>query len=200
MTDADTPAVAALQPLAFPPPFPAEFHWDAEDLLLHLERFPEGQWVAESPNGDIVGGCSNTRVTEATYARHANWMETVGGPGLEGFAPDGSTLYGIDITVHPAHRRLGIGRAFYAERFGYVRSHRLARYATACRLPDYRSYDAAHGPISVKEYANRVVANESADRTLTPLLRMGLTFIDVLTDYMEDWESANAAALLEWVE
>ena len=36
------------------------------------------------------------------------------------------------------------------------------------------------------------------NRTHRALLRYGLTFLGVIHDYMEDEESANAAALLEW--
>jgi hypothetical protein len=61
-------------------------------------------------------------------------------------------------------------------------------------MPDF----SISGVEDVRDYAQQVVAGERVDRTLTPLLRYGMTFLDVLFDYMEDLESANAAALLEW--
>ena len=41
-------------------------------------------------------------------------------------------------------------------------------------------------------------AGVRVDRVLTPLLRYNLTFIETHESYMEDEESGNAAALLEW--
>jgi ribosomal protein S18 acetylase RimI-like enzyme len=193
MLPGDVPAVVALQPLAFPPPFNPDYHWDPDSLLTHLDIFPEGQFVADL-DGTIVGSCSNTQIAESQWQKHANWYETVGGPELSQFDPAGSTLYGLDISVHPGVRRQGIGHAFYRARFALAKNGDLMRYGTACRIPDF----AESGFSDVRTYARAVVKGERVDRTLTPLLRYGLTFIDVIHDYMEDAESANTAALLEW--
>ncbi len=193
MTLDDIPEVVGLQALAFPPPFSQNLHWDPEHLERHIQLFQEAQYVAES-SSEIVGSCSNTLISEERWQAHESWGATVGGPNLRGFDEKGTTLYGLDITVHPSHRRHGIGRAFYNERFRVVRQRKLARYGTGCRLPDY----AQHTDKTVEEYARRVANGELTDKTLTPLLRYGLTFLGVLRDYMDDEESANAAALLEW--
>ena len=66
-------------------------------------------------------------------------------------------------------------------------------------MPDYRNYFETVASIDVETYAARVVAGDVQDRTLTPLLRYGLRFIGVIKNYMEDLESANAGALLEWI-
>lgn len=197
MTAEDVPGAVALQKAAFPPPFSEDLHWDPEHLLRHLELFPGGQWVAEA-DGIIVGSCSNCLIEEVTWQAHLSWVETVGGPYLANHRPGGSTLYGLDITVHPAYRKLGIGRAFYQARYRYVQEAGLARYGTGCRLPDYSAHKRENPGVTPEEYAARVVAGEATDRTLTPLLRYGLSFLDVVHDYMEDEESANCAALLEW--
>lgn len=198
MTQDDLSGVVALQPLAFPPPFDPEMHWDEYFLSKHLEVFPDGQFVAEEA-GLIVGSCSNTLVSEAGWQAHANWYATVGGPALDNFDRGGSTLYGLDIAVHPQYRRLGVGRAFYQARYDFVRANGLARYGVACRIPDYRAYATAHPGTDVHTYARLVAEGGGQDRTLTPLLRMGLTFVEVLEGYMPDPESDDAAALLEWI-
>lgn len=197
MTLDDVDAAAALQRAAFPAPFPEDLLWQPAHLRRHLAVFPAGQFVAEA-DGAVVATCSNTIVTEAAWNAHASWDRTVGGPYLENFAEQGSTLYGLDITVHPDFRRRGIGRRFYEARFTLVRELGLVRYGTACRIPDYLRYRADHPEVGVEEYVIRVVDGQATDRTLTPLLRYGLRFLEVLPDYMEDEESANAAALLEW--
>jgi len=192
MTPADVDGVVALQAAAFPPPFPQEYHWQAHHIRSHIQRFQIGQFVADA-DGQIVGSCSNTVISEAKWQAHGSWIETVGDPGIKAFDMQGTTLYGLDITVHPAYRRQGMGRAFYEERYKLCRAAGFTQYGTGCRMPDFR----ASGVASVEEYAKEVVAGIRNDRTLTPLLRYGLSFIAVVRGYMEDFESDNAGALLE---
>ena len=192
MREEDVDAVVALQPLAFPVPFPPEYHWDAASIRSHLRHFPEGQFVAVAED-EIVGSCGNTIVSEARWQAHGSWSETVGRYDLRDFTGRGTTLYGIDIAVHPRVRRQGVGRAFYETRFEFARARGLARYGTGCRMPDFR----ASGVATVEEYAAEVVAGSRTDRTLTPLLRYGLTFVTVVRGYMKDEESNDAGALLE---
>ena len=198
MTRTDIPEALALQILAFPLPFSEDLHWSPEHLSGHIEIFPEGQFVAEA-DGRLAGSCSNAIVSEEGWQAHGNWGSTMGGPFLRKHTLEGSTLYGLDITVHPDFRRIGIGRAFYEARFALVSRLGLTRYGTGCRMPDYRSYTENHTSIDIAVYASKVVEGEIVDRTLTPLLRYGLHFLGVIEEYMEDVESANAAALLERV-
>ena len=190
----DVSEAAALQPLAFPPPFPAKFHWRPEHMAAHVRLFPEGQFIALA-DGQVVGSCTNCIVSEAVWQRHASWMDTIGGPNMEFHHPLGTTLYGVDISVHPSFRKLGIGRAFYQSRFDLVQKLGLKRYSTACRLPDYQSHSDAY---SKEAYATAVFRGEIFDRTLTPFSRFGMQFIGIIEGYMEDKESGNAAALWEW--
>jgi hypothetical protein len=86
----------------------------------------------------------------------------------------------------------------YEARFSLVRRSGLARYGTACRLPDFQTYSSANPRASIEDYVREVIAGETHDRTLTPLIRYGLSFVCVIHNYMEDIESGNAAALLTW--
>jgi hypothetical protein len=73
---------------------------------------------------------------------------------------------------------------------------RLRRIATACRLPDF-AVARREGAGDVRAYVQSVVSGSVTDRTLTPLLRYGLRFVEVIEGFMDDPESGNAAALLE---
>jgi len=190
--------VVALQRACFPAPFPEELLWQTAHLERHIDLFPEGQFVALLGD-EVIASASATLISEARWNAHLNWDATVGGPLLATFDPAGSTLYGLDISVHPAHRGLGLGRRLYEARFDLVRSGRASRYGTACRLPGYRDFALANPGITVEQYADSVVKDLIQDRTLTPLLRYRLTYLTVIRDYMEDYESQNSAALLEWL-
>jgi len=130
---------------------------------------------------------------------HRSWSETVGGPNIEHHDQQGTTLYGLDISVHPQYRGRGVGRALYAARFDLVRAQRLTRCGTACRIPGYVQWSLDQNKPNVEQYVDEVVNGKISDRTLTPLLRYGLRFLSVIHDYMDDEESADAAALLEWL-
>lgn len=191
------PGAVALQRACFPEPFPEELLWNRDHLTRHIELFPEGQLVALVGNA-VVASASATRISEDNWQSHGSWEETVGGPFLETYDPTGSTLYGLDISVHPDSRGLGIGRQLYKRRFQLVRDLGLTRYGTACRMPDFQTYAQEHPGTSVDQYAELVVRKQATDRTLSPLLHYGLTYLGVIQGYMEDRESDNAAALLEW--
>lgn len=193
MRPEDVAGAVALQKEAFPPPFSEDLHWDPEHLHAHVTLFPEGQLVAEA-GGRIIGSCSNCIISEERWNAHAPWGLTVGGPFLKNHTLDGTTLYGLDISVHPEFRGQGVGRSFYAARFSLVRDRGLRRYGTACRIPGF----VASGLATPEEYVEAVVRGEKTDRTLTPLLRYGLASRGVIRNYMPDDESADTAALLEW--
>lgn len=191
------PGVVALQRECFPEPFPAELLWTAAHLEHHIEIFPAGQLVVLDGQ-QVVASASATCISENIWQAHHNWDKTVGGPLLQTYDPDGTTIYGLDISVHPGYRSRGFGRALYNARFQMVKERGMTRYGTACRLPDYRAYQDSHPLASPGDYAQSVAEGRERDRTLTPLLSYGLTYLGVIADYMEDYESSNTAALLEW--
>lgn len=200
MTEADIEGAVALQRACFPPPFPEELLWREEHLRRHLEIFPDGQFVAVDVDEAVWGSASAVIISEERYQAHADWDTTVGGPFLEAHDPQGTTLYGVDISVHPEARRQGLGRRMYHARFKLTRHLGLARYATACRIPDFKAWRTEPGDLAedLDRYLLAVVREEAIDRTLSPLLRMGLKLVGGIRDYMEDEESFDCAALLEW--
>ncbi len=192
MTPDDFDAVVAIQRECFPAPFPEDQLWTREHLASHLRRFPEGQFVAEL-DGALVGSASSALISEETWQRHLPWEQTLGGFHLTSHESNGTTLYGADIRVAPLARGMGVGRGLYAARFELVEQLGLVRYGTACRMPDCLASGLAPA-----DYAVEVAAGMRVDRTLTPLLRFGLTLVEVVHEYMPDEESRDAAALLEW--
>lgn len=193
MIEEDFEGVAALQRACFPEPFPLELLWNPNHLRHHCHMFPEGQFVAIL-DGEVLASCTNMLVADERWMAHLPWEEMTGGLMLTKHEPNGQTLYGIDISVHPKHRGKGIARGLYQMRFDLVHKMNLTRYGTVCRMPDFVN----SGPADPDEYARRVTRGEFSDRTLTPLLKMGLTYEGVINDYMDDEESGNAGAILSW--
>lgn len=194
MQSGHSAGVVGLQKACFPPPFPAELLWKREHILAHLEAFPEGQFVAIE-DGTVVGSASALLVGEDAWAAHLPWEKVTGGHFFANHDPQGTTLYGADVSVHPDHRRRGVARGLYHARFELVRRFGLTRYGTACRIPGY----SASGARSPEEYCQDVAAGAKTDPTLTPLVRMGCRFVAIAHDYMSDPESAHCAAVLEWL-
>jgi hypothetical protein len=65
-------------------------------------------------------------------------------------------------------------------------------------MPDIDRSLSAGQARDPRDFATMVVTGTLADRTLTPLLAMGLRYLGTKLDYMPDPESRDAAALLEW--
>lgn len=192
MRPGHVPGVVALQEACFPDPFPADQRWQEWHLLAHLGRCPEFQLVALE-GGQVVGSASSLVVSEAAWQAHLPWEEATGGWEFAAHDPAGTTLYGADISVHPEWRGRGVGWALYQARFALVRSLGLARFGTCCRLPGLRA--SGLGP---EEYARSVAEGFRSDPTMTPLLRFGLRWTGIVRGYMDDPESLDCGALLEW--
>ena len=196
MTPDDFDGVVALQRACFPEPFPLDSLWQPEHLESHLRIFPEGQWVATRANGSVVGSATNMRQSAANWESHLDWETATGGLDLPHHDPLGEVLYGIDISVHPDHQRQGVGRSLYQKRFELVTELGMSKYGTVCRIPDFAAWTTERGRLP-NAYVQEVRAGKTVDRTLTPLLALGLTYQGFIARYMDDEESGHFGVILE---
>ncbi|HTR46162.1 MAG TPA: bifunctional GNAT family N-acetyltransferase/carbon-nitrogen hydrolase family protein [Verrucomicrobiae bacterium] len=192
MTKADISAVVALQQMVYP----TWICWSPEELSSHIEVFPEGQLVAVDASEKVVGSASSLIIDWDDYAESARWSAITGQGTFSTHNPLGKTLYGADMCVDPAARRMGVGSLFYEARKQMVRQRGLKRILTGGRIP---GYEQLSHELSPEEYVAEVVAGRRKDPTLSFQLANGLVVLDVVPEYLEDRESRDFATLLEWL-
>lgn len=188
--------VVDLQRACFPEPFPQHLLWTPDHLASHHHRFPEGQFVALDGE-QVIGSASSLVLSETTWSSLSTWEGTCGGWYFENHDNEANTLFGADIGVHPQWRGHGVAKRLYDERFTLVRQLGLTRFGTACRIPGFSEWSTNTCSDSILTYCRLVADGNLADPTLTPLLKMGLTLVRVAYNFMDDPESADAAAVLE---
>lgn len=193
MTEADIPAVIALQARAFPG-MPA---WSAAQLASHVRTFPAGQLVAVDRAGRVIGSASALIILWDDYDDHAPWGEITGGGTFLTHNPAGFTLYGADIGVDPDARKRGVGRALYEARKALVRQLNLKRIITGGRIPGYA---AVAGQVAPARYVADVVAGVRHDPVLSFQLANGFQVHGLIPGYLRsDHASCGHATLLVWM-
>ncbi len=169
--------------------------WLREHVESHLEHFPEGQIVVEI-DGEVVASSSSLIIRFDEYDEGHTWDEIAGDGFISNHDPDGDTLYGIEIMVHPEWRGKKLARRMYDARKELCRSLNLKRIMIGGRLPGYSQTEQ---DVTVREYVEGVQTRDVFDPVLTPQLAAGFTLKRVMPSYLEeDAESGGFATLLEW--
>lgn len=195
-TEEDFAELVTIQSEAFPPPYPAELLWNREQLHNHVTLFPEGALCVEV-KGELAGSVTGFKMNfdpSAGGYQH-NWSEVTADGYLSTHKPDGSTLYIADLCVRPKYRSLGLGKELVQSLYHVVVEQKLQRLLGAGRMPGYYKKSSS---MTAEAYLADVVAGKLADPVITFLLRCGRTPLGVVADYLEDEESGNFAALMEW--
>ncbi len=194
--DGDFAGIREMATLIYPNVKP----WTEEQLAGHLERFPQGQFVAvDRRSGLIVGMCSGLIIDWDHYEADMDWSRFTDGGLYTNHNPvTGSTLYGADVMVRPGMQGHGIGKRLYqAGRFGLARQLGLRRILAGSRLRGYHRYKDQMTP---QEYTEAVVQGRFNDPTLSFQLSQGFHVLEVVGHYFEgDPESGGWAAVIEWL-
>jgi len=177
--------------------YPGTPAWSRDQLASHLRVFPEGQLVALDPAGEVVGMAASLVVLWDDYDDEESWRDFTDRGMFTNHDPEGHTLYGAEVMVHPGRQGHGIGKALYAARRELVARLGLRRIRAGARL---RGYHAVADRMSAREYVEAVVRGELADPTLSFQLRQGFRVFGVVRNYLRhDPESEGWAALIEWL-
>jgi len=188
----DVPALVEMQGRIFPG-MPT---WTPEELIHHLDVFPDGQLVAADETGRVLGSASSLIIDWDDYAESAQWSVITGDGTFDTHNPLGKTLFGADMGVDPLAHRRGIGSLLYEARKKMVKSRGLKRLLTGGRIPGYAQ---VAGDMTPAEYVAEVVKGTRKDPTLSFQLANDMVVLDVVPEYLEDTESRGFATLLEWL-
>jgi predicted amidohydrolase/ribosomal protein S18 acetylase RimI-like enzyme len=195
-TRKDIPALMELNRAAYPGLAGENVVWGETHLLSHLRVFPPGQLVAEV-KGKILGAVSSLIVNLGSEPlRHHTWAGITDSGYFTSHDPQGDTLYGADVYVHPDARGMMVGHALYEARRALCRRFNLRRILAGGRLWNYSEHAEKMSP---QEYAQRVQAGEFRDLVLSFQLREGFQLRGVMPNYLRDPRSHNHASLIEWL-
>jgi predicted amidohydrolase/ribosomal protein S18 acetylase RimI-like enzyme len=170
--------------------------WNREEVESQITTFPEGQ-ICIDYGGKIVATCASLIVDFDLYSDWHNWKHISGEGFIRNHNPNGDTLYGIEIMVHPDFRGMKLARRLYDARKLIVKDHNLRRFVIGGRIPGYHKYS---DKMSADEYVRKVIQKELADPVLTAHLSNGFALVRLIPDYMpSDEDSAGYATHMEWL-
>ncbi len=170
--------------------------WTRAQFASQLARFPDGQICIED-NGKVVAAAASLVVDYRRYGdRHAYW-DIIGEGFLTTHDPNGDTLYGADLFVHPDYRDMRLGRRLYDARKELCEKLNLRAIVTGGRIP---GYEAHRGEMTPQRYVELVKNKELHDPVLTFQLANDFHVRRIITDYLPDDHASGAyATLLEWI-
>ena len=178
--------------------YPTETPYTIEELEDHRQVFPQGQFVAMDVNRSEVAGVHFTlRLRMIDFHIDDSWdILTAGGSFLD-HDPNGPTLYGADIMVHPGHQHHGIAHALTDQTRFLVREERLWRMVGASRVPGYGKHLST---ASIEQYVDGVVNGDLFDPVLSIHLKDGWTVVRPIHGYLQhDEDSVGWAVVIQWI-
>ncbi len=178
--------------------YPTETPYTTEELEDHRRVFPQGQFVAYEADTNAVAGVHFTlRLRMTDFHIDDPWEVLTAGGSFLDHDPEGHTLYGADIMVHPGHQHHGIAHALTDQARFLVQQERLWRMVGASRLPGYGKCAAAVG---VEQYVEAVLSGQRFDPVLSIHLKDGWAAVKPIRGYLpHDEESAGWAEVIQWV-
>ncbi len=188
----DVDQIVALLLRAYPdaPPYSASM------IRGQVTAFPDGQFVVEY-DGQLVGYAAAFRISEALALTTHTWNEITGGGYAARHDPRGDWLYGMEVCVDPALRRLRIGQRLYDARRQLCEGEELKGIVFGGRMPNWlkRRKDFPD-PI---DYVRAVGDRKVVDPVVNFHLRQGFEPIGVLENYdADDKASGGCATHMVW--
>ncbi len=170
--------------------------WTREQFISQIARFPDGQICIED-RGRVVAASGALIVDYDRFGDRHSYSAITADGSFGTHDPNGDTLYGADIFVHPDYRGLRLGRRLYDVRKELCERLNLRRMIAGGRIPGYRQHADKMSPA---RYIQLVKDLEIRDPVLSFQLANGFHVRKVIKDYEpKDTESRAYATLLEWI-
>lgn len=173
-----------------------DFAYHPAEIRGQINHFPEGQFVAVYED-KVVGYCASIIVTEQQALSTHTWQSITGGGYCTTHKARGDYLYGVDVFIDPAYRRLRIGERFYTERKNLCKYLRLKGIAFAGRMPHLKKRFKKVG--SAEAYLQQVLDKKIRDPVINFQVREGFTPLRILHGYLPtDADSMGCAVQMVW--
>jgi ribosomal protein S18 acetylase RimI-like enzyme len=192
--ESDISALIHIQEESFPPPFSSELWWNEEQLRSHIALFPEGALCVEAGE-QLIASMTGLIVKLDPNQPNHSWEHMTDNGYIRNHDPTGDTLYVVDICVHPAYRKWGLGKWLMQTMYEVVVHQRLDRLVGGGRMPGYHHYA---NQMTAEQYLQAVMKGELNDPVVTFLLRCGRSPFELVPHYLQDEQSCHYAVLMEW--
>lgn len=192
--ESDISDIIQLQRKTFPVMSQKGEIWEEDEVKKYLRIFPEGQFCAEV-NGKIVGSASSLIVNLRPEYRNHSWDEICYNNIEKSHDLFGNSLYDVDVSALPEFRRIGIASKLYDLRKNLAVSLNLDRIIGGGRLANYNKFSNV---MSAEKYFENVKLGKIEETAINCQIRNGFNLIKLLPNYINDDESLNFAAFIEW--
>lgn len=170
--------------------------WTHKQYKSLLQHFTEGQICIED-KGKVVAVALSIVVNYSHFGDSHSYMQITGNGNFSTHDPEGDTLYGVDVFVHPEYQGLRLGRRLYDARKELCEKLNLRAIIAGGRIPGYADYSKELTP---RQYIEQVRNKEVHDPILSFQLSNDFHVRKIITNYnREDKESHSYATLLEWI-
>jgi predicted amidohydrolase len=172
-----------------------EAYWKEPQIKKLIGVFPEGQVVVKV-NDELVGCALSIIVDYVKFDDRHTYKQITKNYTFDSHAPNGDTLYGIDVFIKPGYRGLRLGRRLYDYRKELCENLNLLGITFGGRIPNYHQYASQMSP---KDYIEKVREREIHDPVLNFQLSNDFLPTRILKGYLEgDQASQEYAVLLKW--
>lgn len=169
--------------------------WEKKQVDTLIDLFPKGQ-VVIMVDGVIAGAALSILIKYDRFDEKHTYIEMTANDTFDTHTPDGDTIYGLDMMVHPDYRGLRLGRRMYDYRKELCEEMNLKGIVFGGRLPNYHIHQDELTP---KQYIQKVKKKEVYDPVLNFQLSNDFHVKRLARHYLpEDEASQGLAALLEW--
>ena len=144
-----------------------------------------------------MAGCALSLIVDyENFGDQHTYEAITGNYSFSTFDPNGKTLYGIEVFIHPDFRGLRLGRRLYDARKELAEKLNLKHIIFGGRIPLYHQYAQELSP---KQYLEKVKHKEIYDPVLSFQLSNDFHVRKIIRNYIpDDVESHEFATLMEW--